>query len=261
MEFESTEYKVVFFIGSVLVWSAICVLVESTISFKSLTPKQDHDVKNRIVSILHGTLTLILAGYSLFVDKTGYTDPNTDVQHFAILTSMGYFLYDLIACVYYDISDRALWIHHSLAMFGYFTCVYYNNSTLSMVGLFYAELSNPPMHLRAIFRSFGMRYTISYELCDIAYIVIYIIARGVFITYAIYQTLLNGEIPFLLRFTCFSLWAQSVYFMNEMVGILRRKNKQYKERVKKGIPYFWLTENPEIKKLSYANKQVKENVF
>ena len=261
MEFESTEYKIVFFVGSCLVWSAICVFIEGTISFKALTPKLDHDVKNRFVSIIHGLLTMCLAGYSLFVDRTGYTDKNTDVQHFALLVSMGYFVYDFIACNYYDISDNSLVIHHSLAIFGYFVCIYYNNSTLSMCGLFYAELSNSFMHFRSILRAFGRRYTQLYEALDTAYMVTYIIARGGFITYVIYEAILISEIPFLLRFTCFALWAQSVYFIKEMISIFKRKARQSSERKKKGIEYYWLTENPDVKKLSYMKKEVKETVF
>jgi hypothetical protein len=262
MEFDTTENKIVFFVGSCLVWSAICAFVESTITFKSLVPKMDHDVKNRFVSIMHGLLTLFLSGYSIFVDRSAYTDKNSDVQHFALLVSMGYFVYDFIACNYYDISDRSLVIHHSLAIFGYFMSEYYDNSTISMAGLFYAEISNSFMHLRAILRAFGKRYTLAYEAFDLAYIVVYVISRGIFVTVVVYETILVSDIPLLLRLTCTALWIQSLFFIVEMVGILKRKKKQWKERSKKGIHYQWLSENPEeLKKLSYFKKEVKETVF
>jgi hypothetical protein len=117
------------------------------------------------------------------------------------------------------------------------------------------------MHLRSILRSFGKRYTGLYEVLDTMYINFYMISRGLFMTLVVYETTLNSEIPLLLRFTCVSLWLQSVYYIYEMVYILRRKLKQSRERKQKNVGYFWLSENPEIKKLSYTQKDVRDKVF
>jgi hypothetical protein len=36
---------------------------------------------------------------------------------------MSYFLYDLLACIYYDLADTALGVHHALALSGYLAAV------------------------------------------------------------------------------------------------------------------------------------------
>jgi hypothetical protein len=43
----------------------------------------------------------------------------------------------------------------------------------SLGGLFVAEVSNFPMHLRVILRNFGRRYTKSYEYSENAYLSIF----------------------------------------------------------------------------------------
>ena len=56
----------------------------------------------------------------------------------------------------------------------------------SLGGLFVAEVSNLPMHLRVIFRNYNLRYTQGYEFFENLYLgillfnsVLYILARGI----------------------------------------------------------------------------------
>jgi len=260
-DLESRENKAFLVVVACVVWTTICVLFDSSFKFKMLTTKADHDVKNRLVSIIHGFIVMLLAGYSLFYDQPSYTTKNSDVQHFVLLISMGYFIYDIIACFYYRICDRALVIHHSLALFGYFVAVWYGTSTLAMCGIFYGEVSNSFMHMRAMLRIAGKRHTALYEVMELIYMKTYIIARGIFVTKVNYDTLFMAEIPFLLRFACFSLWTQSLIFIKEMIFILQKKVPQFKERSAKSIKYHWFSENPEVRNLSYFRKSSKDKVF
>jgi len=204
---------------------------------------------------------MVFAGYSLFHDQPAYAANNSGVQHFVLLASMGYFIYDLFACIYYNIWDRALVIHHFLCIFGYLVSEYTGTSTLSMCGIFYGEISNLFMHVRAMLRLAGRKHTRFYEMMEMIYMTTYIIARGGFITKINYDTALISEIPFLLRFACLSLWTQSLIFIKEMIFILQKKVLQFQERRIKSICYYWLSENPEVSTLSYFRKGSKEKIF
>lgn len=73
---------------------------------------------------------------------------------------MAYFIYDLIACVIFRLVDIGLVLHHSMCMIGFFSGVYYGYGALEGIfGLFYAEVSNFPMHMRVIIRNINLRYT------------------------------------------------------------------------------------------------------
>ena len=62
-------------------------------------------------------------------------------------------------------------IHHTLCVLGFGSALLYNYGGIDSIGgLFVAEVSNFPMHLRVIFRNFGLRYTKSYEYSENCYL-------------------------------------------------------------------------------------------
>lgn len=88
-----------------------------------------------------------------------------------MIVSLSYIIYDLVACYYYDLFDMGLLIHHSLCILGYasgLASVY--GSVVSLGGIYYAEVSNFPMHLRMIVRNMGLRYSYAYELFENLYL-------------------------------------------------------------------------------------------
>lgn len=46
-----------------------------------------------------------------------------------------------------------------------------------------------------------------------------------------------------------------------MILIMMKIFKYHTERKQKKINYFWLTENPEVEKLTYFRKEKKEKIF
>jgi len=97
------------------------------------------------------------------------------------LASTAYFITDAIACTNFGLADGGLYLHHSLAIGGYVSGILATyGATDGIWGIFYAEISNLPMHLRAIVKNLGFRYTRLYETLEIIYIVVYSIARGIF---------------------------------------------------------------------------------
>lgn len=46
-----------------------------------------------------------------------------------------------------------------------------------------------------------------------------------------------------------------------MSGILKRKMKNYNERVNKKISYNWFSDNAKLKELSYYKNEGSENIF
>jgi len=129
------------------------------------------------------------------------------------------------------------------------------------VGLFLAEVSNFPMHFRVVLRTLKMRYTKLYELAECMYIVAYIIARGIFITLLVIKATPVSSTPIMIRFTCIGLWVQSLYFIYEMTGILKRKVKHFKERCQKNISLNWFDDNSKLVELSYYKSEGKDKIF
>jgi hypothetical protein len=67
--------------------------------------------------------------------------------------------------------DAGLVIHHSLCLLGFGSALLQGYGAMdSLGGLFVAEVSNLPMHLRVIFRNYNLRYTQGYEFFENLYL-------------------------------------------------------------------------------------------
>jgi hypothetical protein len=117
------------------------------------------------------------------------------------------------------------------------------------------------MHIRQILRVLNLRYTNLYELCELAYMGTYIVARGIFVPIVLYNCIKSHNTPYMVKFMCLGLTLQSLYYITQMAGILKKKYRQWVERSNKKIAYQWLSENPKIKELTYTSKESKDNIF
>jgi len=260
--FETAYDKLVYFIGIFIVWSGIFIFVNNKVILSSKISKREaDDLRNRIVSIIHGLFAFFVSGYHIYNDNPQYAQQALPIQHFILLTSAGYFLYDTIACHYYGLTDLSLYTHHGMVLLGTLFCEMSDNATTALMGLFWAEISNCPMHVRCILRTLKMRYTKLYEFSESFYMITYMICRGIFCTHLAITATPVSETPIIIRLVCLGLWLQSVYFIYEMFGILKRKYKQYKERAQKKIDYFWFSENPKLAGLSYYKTEAKDKIF
>lgn len=101
-----------------------------------------------------------------------------------MIVSGAYFTYDLVVCLYYDLYDLWLILHHFASMMAYTTSIvtqYSGTIAISksvsncLAALLYAEIPNLPMHLRHIVKVCGYRHTRTYEFIEIFYFRISII--------------------------------------------------------------------------------------
>jgi len=262
MRLETFNDKLTFFAGAFAAWTILFLFVHFNLELDpKLGKRKINDIKNRAVSMVHGLFALFVTGYHIYRDNPQYAEPASNIQHVIMLTSSAYFFYDFIACAYYGLCDLSLILHHAMCVLGIGCSELMNNGTVAIFGLFFAEVSNFPMHLRCILRTFKMRYTKLYELSEMQYILTYILARGFGITYVVFTATLVSETPILVRMSCLGLWMQSLYFIYEMNSILRRKFTQYKERCTKNISYSWFGDSKRLSELSYFRSEGVDKIF
>ena len=236
-------------------------MVHFTYNFKS-NRKLELDNKNRIISICHGALSFFFATY--FICLYGI-DFDFQIDLFStkiVCLSLGYFLYDLIACLWFGLWDGKLVLHHILAITGFSYPLFIENGIFAgILGLLLAESSNFPMHLRAILKNMKLRHTILYELADVLYLVVYIIFRGLFAPILCFMSFFSKSTPWVVCMVFLGLTLQSLYFIRIMIKILKSKYKQHQERKLTNTPLFWLSENEKLYSLSYTQKDKKTKVF
>jgi hypothetical protein len=168
---------------SLTFWTLLFVLVTRLPiplenKYVSLKPLERLDVQNRFVSFIHGTVLMIGAGYEFYFSPRECGDANNNLEKIMIYIAVGYFFYDLLAMTYYGLLDWAMFLHHNFTAFGMLLSLCSGSSAcLIVLGMFVAEVSNPPMHIRVILKHIGLRYTKAYETCEISFIMLYCYSR------------------------------------------------------------------------------------
>lgn len=222
------------------------------------------DTKNRVISIIHGLVSFTLATMDVFGHRAHFNQKNTFFQKTTLDISLGYFLYDWIACYFYGLHDLDLAIHHSITSFGLGSAAFLEfGGSCAIAGIFITEISNCPMHLRKILMTFSLKNTRLYDLFENSYFSLYLTARGILGPWCLVNALRNANVPWPVCLVCLGLNIQNFFMFGRMIKIIRKKVSAYKERQEKGVQLWWIDENPEILKLEYIKKKKneKEKVF
>lgn len=242
-----------------LAWLLVCVAVEYAVKGDT---SDDHDIKNRVVSIVHGLLSLGLAAHHLLSTDFEFCVPTTEHEQWIIKLSVSYFIYDFGACVYYGIYDRALVIHHFASITGFmFAYTADVGAKIAILGLFTAEVSNFPMHSRVILRLKGLRHTKLFNVFEVTYLLVYVLVRGAICFPMVIIAIACTETSPVIPLNCFVLSAQSYYFIWQIFPILKNKYSELKELREKGVEQFWLSHNKQVEDLDYFKRSKKQNIF
>ena len=146
------------------------VVMSLNLPDKHLNREDKLDMRNRIVSFIHGFTIMFLSGYNTYFVHSQCGEVNTKFEEFLMNFSLGYFAYDLLAMAYLGILDSSMFIHHNLCMIGLIFGLFTGASADNLVSaLFITEISNPAMHVRVVLRHLGLRYTKAYETSELTY--------------------------------------------------------------------------------------------
>jgi len=76
------------------------------------------DTKNRMVSIINGSIMVIFSIMDAYKNPGECASPNSAYQEWLIRSCIGYFIYDFFAMMYYGLLDNAMTIHHLAVILG-----------------------------------------------------------------------------------------------------------------------------------------------
>lgn len=242
-------------------WWIFYLLIHFTITIK-LKREEVLDLKNRLVSMIHGILsTCFCIGFIFWFGYDMKMKPNTFFEKIDYF-SLSYFLYDLSACYIFGLFDLKLLFHHCLCISGFSIILFTGRGIfVGIIGLILAEASNFPMHLRGIVKNLGLRHTLLYEVSDAFYMVIYILLRGFIAPFVCAQSYFEPNISKLIPLIFALILLQSFKFIGIMLKILKKRYDDYIERKNKNISLFWFSVNPKISNLDYFSKKDRSVIF
>lgn len=116
-----------------------------------------------------------------------------------------------------------------------------------VLNLLPAEFSNINMHLREVYKRFGMRYTWAYYFNEYQYCFTYIVCRSIWIP-ACYYWMYNCETTnpaqfFIYPAHCVMSW----YYVSMLPKMIASRNKELSQIKKGGLKLQWFTPIPDEK--------------
>lgn len=258
-----TRDKLHLLILETVLWTLLYTFVHNLPIFKESEPKKALDSKNRIVSIIHASVAFIWStiDYIYFQsDKCG--SKNSEFQNHLLIFSCSYFIYDILASIYFGILDQGMLIHHLFVIFSEYCGIVFNNSASEMIrALVSAEVSNPIMHIRKILSNSRLADTKIHLYLEYIYFGLYIFSRMIFGVMITIWTVFCMDNLFMVKIGGTLVIVQSMLYTLNMIGIIKLRVKEYKERSKESVKLYWFSVNEKIKKLDYKKKKTNKEGY
>lgn len=153
---------------------------------------------NRIITLVHGASVAILGVNQCFTGEVSpiYRPQNqsTTLQKFIIVWSLGYFLFDLGWCSYYQSETVLMITHHICSVVALWRMLMKDTSggqaSCCMGAL---EITNPLLQLRWFVRTFGYHKTPLFNTVEIVYLILFLFIRIVLGTFYIIIVIYYGN--------------------------------------------------------------------
>ncbi|KAK4429302.1 hypothetical protein Salat_1230500 [Sesamum alatum] len=215
------DYVVNLIVVSVISWATLFLVI------RKLFPKRSYDFCTRIVSSVHASLAVVLACRSVedwSCPVCPLASRSSPKQMQALAVTLGYLIYDLVCCLFDKqvlMLDNS--IHHLVSIVGIGAGLAYQRCGTEMVGaLWITEISSPFLHLREMLKEVGYRDTHLNLAADLAFAVIFSMARMIGGPYLTYVTL-SAHNPLIIKAMALGLQLVSTFWFYKIVRMVRYK--------------------------------------
>ncbi|XP_061448285.1 TLC domain-containing protein 5-like isoform X2 [Rhineura floridana] len=187
----------------------------------------------RLVTLTHGVLATCLSGYIGFIDgpwPMSYPgSPNTTLQIHALCMSLGYFLFDLGWCVYFQAEGALMLAHHTVSILGITISLALGESAAEVNGVvFGSEITNPLLQARWFLREKGLYHTFVGDVVDFLFVVLFTGVRIGVGAWLMYCVLMSPKPRWFIKVGGVIMYVVSWVFMVSICRFARRKSmKKY----------------------------------
>ncbi|CAM8935917.1 unnamed protein product [Rhodiola kirilowii] len=214
------DYIINLIVVAVVSWATLFMFIRWAF------PKRSFDFCNRLVSTIHAVVAVGLASKSV-VDWRRPVYPiasqSSHLQMQSLAITVGYLIYDLICCLFDKRVNIDNAVHHIVSIVGLGAGLYYQRCGSEMVAAqWITEISSPLLHLREILKEVGYRDTDLNLAADVAFAVVFSLARMIGGPYLCYVTL-SADNPFLIKAMALGLELVSVFWFYKIARMVKYK--------------------------------------
>ncbi|XP_034995995.2 TLC domain-containing protein 5-like [Zootoca vivipara] len=187
----------------------------------------------RLVALTHGVLATGLSGYISFIHgpwPMSYPgSPNTTLQVHALCMSLGYFLFDLGWCVYFQAEGALVLAHHTVCILGITISLALGESATEVIGvIFGSEITNPLLQARWFLREKGLYHTLTGDVVDFFFVVLFTGVRIGVGAWVMYCVLMSPKPKWFIKVSGVIMYTMSWVFMVGICRFAQRKSmKKY----------------------------------
>jgi hypothetical protein len=208
-------------IGSFLCWSILYYLL-------CIINSRGFEWNCRLVTTLHAVVSVSLAVYSAFVVGPlpfHYTGkPNSHLTSVILTSSLGYFIFDFIWCVYFNSEEPIILVHHVVSGAALLLGLLLGESgaeiTATLAG---SEVSNPLLQLRWFLRELGLQHSHIAKINEFAFGVVFLTVRLGPGTALFYCTMSSPDVQLVVKAASVAFYGVTVVMSIEIVCFLKRK--------------------------------------
>lgn len=216
-EFDSVQVPVM----SAITWAA-CYLM-----FKLILPKKSPEYNSRLIALVHGSVAAIIGLNQCFLNENPFEHPEwltSGIQQWLMVFSLGYFVFDLIWCLYYQTETKLMIVHHIYSIFAIRSILCKGRSGAEATcSLGMMEVTNPILQTRWFLRSEGFHKTFLFYFVEVVFLFLFFLIRIVVGTYVVLLVLKEPSQDFNFKILSLFMYVISWLFLVNIVNYLRLK--------------------------------------
>lgn len=182
----------------------------------------------RIIAGLHGAISAFLCFISAFIlgpwpfNYIGY--PPNPVHCAIIIISFGYFLFDLLWCLYMKTEGLVMLAHHVLSLYGFFHGILFNLYGCELIAVLGAsEFTNPILQYRWFLKQRGCYSGRIAMLVDFGFVFLFFCARVIVGSAFLVWTLMSPRMEIVAKLGGAMMYSVGVIFSIHLAKFIRRK--------------------------------------
>jgi hypothetical protein len=103
------------------------------------------------------------------------------MQNFTVSNSLGYFVFDMVWCLYFQTEGLTMIVHHMVSLLALSTLLYKGcSATEGIAGIGGMEITNPLLQIRWFLRTTGRKETWYYTLVEVLFMSLFFFVRVVY---------------------------------------------------------------------------------
>ena len=151
---------------SAIAWSLVQGIIFMSIYFRKhfkITHEVYLNLLNRMIHFTHSTVISLACCYVTFKSEGDCYSTNSGPEYLLGVSMLGFFVFDFLEMLHFGLLTKSIIFHHVISFAGVgVVCLIEMGGYNTVLGTIVIHGTAPPLQLRMIIKSLGLRYTLAH---------------------------------------------------------------------------------------------------